>query len=171
MGFLKSNLINQVGLLKPWCTIVFGENVTCIKLIPIRTSNILINLVPMVFMVVCILYTATTYFIKYWWGETNRFQMGRAAPQKLKDTSSNPTHAQCRINTKLSHKCPRILEVDICCMAGFWGEVRTSPEIVLHRPWEFCTSPEKSCTSRWESFNDGSKWKIYIFWLLRVNTS
>jgi hypothetical protein len=35
----------------------------------------------------------------------------------------------------------------------------------------FCTSPEKSCTSPWESFNDGSKWKFDIFWLLRLYTS
>jgi hypothetical protein len=48
-------------------------------------------------------------------------------------------------------------------VAGFWGEERTSPE-------NFCTSPEKSWTSPWESFNDRSKWKFDIFWLFRVYT-
>jgi hypothetical protein len=46
-------------------------------------------------------------------------------------------------------------------MAGFWGEVHTSPEIVLHLSWEFSHLPWKVMhLSPWESFNDMSKWKF-----------
>jgi hypothetical protein len=51
-------------------------------------------------------------------------------------------------------------------MAGFWGEVRISPEIVLHLPWEFVYLPWKVMHLPGR-FNDRSKWKFYIFWLLK----
>ena len=46
------------------------------------------------------------------------------------------------------------------------GEVRTSTKIVLHLPWDFCTSPETSCAFPSERLNDISKWKFDKF--LRV---
>jgi hypothetical protein len=33
--------------------------------------------------------------------------------------------------------------------------------LLLHLPWDFCISPEKSYTSNWEGLNDKSKLKFY----------